>query len=91
MENKSSIIKRFLSGFIIFIFIKLVIFLFTVGNDEFNNLDLFYNLTFGVVIMIFILYKVFHKTISNDINAVVSKDNKINTPTSPQNKPLHPK
>lgn len=88
MKNKPSIIKKILSGITIFVFIKLAISLFTIGNKGFADIDSIYNIAFGAIVIIFILIRVFQTKKSN--SSIMIKKNG-SSPPLPDNKPLHPK
>ncbi len=88
MNQKTSIIKKILSGIAIFIFIKLAIALFTIGNQGFGDIDFIYNIAFGAIVIIFILYSVIQTT---KANSPIMTKKKGASPPRPDNKPLHPK
>jgi len=64
--------------------------LFTNGNKGFHSIDNIYNVAFGAIVIIFILFKVLNKTNSIEYSMNINKK-KSSTPPSLNNKPLHPK
>ena len=90
MKNKSSLIKKILSSITVFIFIKLAIVLFTYGNQGFDSIDSIFNMAFGVILVLFILFKFFLKLNPNENSPFVKRKNS-SSPPSLDNKPLHPK
>jgi hypothetical protein len=68
----------------------MAIVLFTNGNQGFDSIDSIFNMAFGVILIIFILFKFFLKVNQNENSAFVKRENS-SSPPSLDNKPLHPK
>jgi hypothetical protein len=88
MSLKPNLIKIILSGMAIFVFIKIAITLFTIGNKRFDDIDFIYNMGFGAIVIIFIVYRVVQTTKAN--SPIMTKKYR-SSPPRPDNKPLHPK
>ncbi len=88
MSLKPNFIKKILSGMAIFVFIKIAITLFTIGNKRFDDIDFIYNMGFGAIVIIFIVYRVVQ---TMKANSPIMTKKYISSPPRPDNKPLHPK
>jgi hypothetical protein len=72
----------------IFVFIKIAITLFTIGNKRFDDIDFIYNMGFGAIVIIFIVYRVVQ---TMKANSPIMTKKYSSSPPRPDNKPLHPK
>lgn len=88
MSQKPNFIKKILSGMAIFVFIKIAITLFTIGNKRFDDIDFIYNMGFGAIVIIFIVYRVVQ---TMKANSPIMTKKYSSSPPRPDNKPLHPK